>query len=185
MELQNRVLVVGQTLGEELERTTTTVATKPKNELVESISSLKATLEAMEAFKEKMRQDNIAAERAQEALNVEMATIETEKVKLVKEKVEAEEREKTLSAEVKRCHSFMLRITEECFQQGLRQTAFYHDVPTVDPRYDLDKDVVDGKLVQIGGNVHTTMEEAKGEENVVNSGPSRSHLSRKYLNLFK
>ncbi|KAK7373397.1 hypothetical protein VNO80_06804 [Phaseolus coccineus] len=37
-----------------------------------------------------------------------------------------------------------------------------------DPRYDLDKDVVDGKLVLIGGgNVDTATEEG-GEENVVN-----------------
>ena len=52
MELQSRALVVDFTLREELERTTT-VVTKVKNELAESTSLLKATLEAMEALKEK------------------------------------------------------------------------------------------------------------------------------------
>jgi len=68
MKLQNWEVVVDRTLGEELERTITTVVTKLKNELTESTSSLKATLEAMEAFKEKMRQDNVAAKKVQQAL---------------------------------------------------------------------------------------------------------------------
>jgi len=62
----------------------------------------------------------------------------------------------------------MLRISEDCFHQGLRQAAFYHDVLAEGPRYDLDKDVVDGKLVSIGRNVDTVMEQAKGGENDVN-----------------
>ena len=35
------------------------MVTKQKNELVESASSLKATLEAIEALKEKIHQDNV------------------------------------------------------------------------------------------------------------------------------
>jgi len=46
VELQSRSLVDSRTLWEELERTIA-VGTKQKNELVESSSSLKATLEAM------------------------------------------------------------------------------------------------------------------------------------------
>jgi len=89
--------------------------------------------------------------------------MEAEKAELAKEKVEAEEREKELSTEVEKCHAFMLRISEDFFHQSLRQVAFYHGVPVEDPRYDLDKDVVDGKLVPIGGNIDTPMKDAGGE----------------------
>jgi len=122
----------------------------------------------MEAFKEKMRQDNVAAEKAQQALEAEMAAIEEEKAQLAKEKAEAEEMEKALTAEVEKCHSFMLRISKDCFHQGLWQAAFFHGIPAKDPLYDLNKDVIYGKLVPIGGNVDTTMEEANGGGNDAN-----------------
>ncbi|KAL9331422.1 hypothetical protein ACSQ67_001032 [Phaseolus vulgaris] len=51
--------------------------------------------------------------------------------------------------------------SEDCFYHGLQQAAFYHKVPTEDPRYDLDKDMVDGKLVPI------LPMEGVGGENVV------------------
>lgn len=62
--LQSRALVVGRTLGEELEKTFFVVLTKLKTEMAESTSPLKATLEAMEAFKEKMHQDSAEVEKA-------------------------------------------------------------------------------------------------------------------------
>jgi len=65
---------------------TTIVVTKQKNELVESTSSLKETLEAMKALKKKIHQDNVATEKAQQALKDELATIEAEKTKLAKGK---------------------------------------------------------------------------------------------------
>ena len=35
------------------------------------------------------------------------------------------------------------------FEKGLRQTAFFHqDVDVMDSRFDVNKDVIDGKLVQ-------------------------------------
>jgi len=80
--LQSCALVVGLTFGEELERTTTVVVSKLKTELVESTSSLKATLEAMESFKEKMCQDNAGVEKAQQALR---AKLEAEKAECAKE----------------------------------------------------------------------------------------------------
>ena len=55
-----------------------------------------------------MRQDNVAAKKAQQAPKTEVEAIKTE---LAKEKVEVEEREKTLSAKVEKCHSFMLHIS--------------------------------------------------------------------------
>jgi len=115
-----------------------------------------------------MCQDNVAAKKAQQALKAERAVIEAEKAELAKEKAEAEEREKELTTEVEKCHSFMLRISEDCHPQGLWQVAFYHDVSVEDPHYDLDKDVVDVKLVPIGGNVDTATEEANDGENDVN-----------------
>ena len=111
-----------------------------------------------------MRQDNAATEKAQQALRAKLATVEAEKAELAKEKAEAEERGKTLFVEVEKCHAFMLCISEECFHQGLRQTTFFHGIPTEDSCYDLDKDVVDGKLVPIGGNADATMEEVEGRE---------------------
>ncbi|KAL9318715.1 hypothetical protein ACSQ67_015232 [Phaseolus vulgaris] len=62
------------------------MVTKQKNELVESTSSLKETLEAMKALKKKIHQDNVATEKAQQALKDELATIEAEKTKLAKGK---------------------------------------------------------------------------------------------------
>jgi len=112
-----------------------------------------------------MCQDNVAAKKAQQALKSE---VEAVKAELAKEKAEAGEREKTLSTEMEKCHSFMLCISEDCFHQGLRQTTFYHSVPTEDPRYDMDQDVVDWKLVPIGGNADTSMKETAGGENAIN-----------------
>ncbi|KAL9276753.1 hypothetical protein ACSQ67_025766 [Phaseolus vulgaris] len=51
MELQSWTLLVGRTLGEELERTTTVVVRKLKTEPAESANFLKASLDVMEAFK--------------------------------------------------------------------------------------------------------------------------------------
>jgi len=171
MELQSQSLLVGRTLGEELERTTVVVVTKLKTELEESTSSLKTTLETMGALKEKMRQVSLEGQEAKRALTVKMeverAEHEKENVKREKEEVEAEEREKTLSTEVKKCQSFMLRITDDYFHQGLRQVAFFHGIPIEDSRYDIEKDVVEGKLVTINRGVDEVMKDANGEgENV-------------------
>jgi len=95
-----------------------------------------------------------------------LAAIEAEKAELAKGKVEAKEREEALSVEVEMCHTFMLRRSEDYFHQELRQSALYHGIPLKDPQYDLDQDVVDGKLVPIGGNADNPMED-KGGENVV------------------
>ncbi|KAL9284942.1 hypothetical protein ACSQ67_024699 [Phaseolus vulgaris] len=60
---------------------------------------------------------------------------------------------------MEKCREFMLRINEESFYHGIRRVAFYHDVPMDDPRYDLNKDVVNGELVPLGGNAENVMEE--------------------------
>jgi len=148
---------VGRTLGEELERTLA-IVTKQKKELAELANSLKAALEANEALKEKIFKDNDVAEKAQKTLKDELAVMEAKKADLAKEKAATEEREKTLSTEVEKCHAFMLRISKDCFYQGLRQATFYHGVPVEDPRYNLDKDMVNDKLVPIDGSVVTPMD---------------------------
>jgi len=122
------------------------------------------TSEANEALKEKILKDNAAAETAQKTLKDKLAVMEAEKANLSKEKAVAEEREKALSTEVEKCHTFMMHISEDCFYQGLRQAAFYHGVPAEDPRLDLDKDVVDGKLVPIGRSADTPIESVGGED---------------------
>jgi len=78
----------------------------------------------------------------------------------------------------------MLHISEDYFHPGLRQTAFYHGIPVEDPQYDLDQDVIDSKLVPIGGNADTPMEDVGGE-NVVTPRANRSIRLRKYWNHFK
>jgi len=107
-----------------------------------------------------------------------------ERNKLMKEKVELEENEKTLYFELEKCHSFMLWISEEFFQQGVRQTAFYHNIPVEDPRYDLEKDMVDGKLVPLGENVDAVMDENKWENDTRWNRLSQSHHLRRSLRLF-
>jgi len=41
----------------------------------------------------------------------------------------------------------MLRISEEYFRLGIQQAACLHGAPLEDDRYDIEKMVVDGKLV--------------------------------------
>jgi len=108
-ELHSRSLVVGQTFGEELERTLAMV-TKQKKELVEYANSLKATSEKNKALKDKILKDNVAAEKTKKTLKDELAMMEVEKAYLAKEKVATEEREKAFSTEVEECHAFMLHI---------------------------------------------------------------------------
>ena len=91
----------------------------------------------------------------QEGLKAELARVE----------VDAEVKEKALAAELEKCHELMLWINEESFQQGVRHVAFYHCVPVDDSHYDLNKDGVNGKLVPLGGNVDTVMEETEDEPN--------------------
>jgi len=73
----------------------------------------------------------------------------------------------------------MLHISEDYFHQGLRQVAFFHGIHAEDTRYDIEKDVVEGKLVPIGGGVDEVM------ERLPHPAMNRSHLSRNYLNRFK
>ncbi|KAL9321796.1 hypothetical protein ACSQ67_009849 [Phaseolus vulgaris] len=97
------------------------VVTKLKIELAEPSSSFKATLVAIRALKEKMRQVRIEAEEAKKALKTKM---EKEKAEGAKEngKVGEREREKVLFVEVEKCQSSMLRISEDCFHQ----VSFFH-----------------------------------------------------------
>jgi len=52
------------------------------------------------------------------------------------------------------------------FEKGLRQTAFFHqDVDVMDSKFDVNKDVVGGKLVkEDGGSVDEEVEEKAAEE---------------------
>ena len=110
------------------------VVTKLKIELAEPSSSFKATLVAIRALKEKMRQVCIEVEEAKKALKTKM---EKEKVEGAKEngKVGEREREKVLFVEVEKCQSSMLRISEDCFHQ----VSFFHGIPTEDAQYDVEK----------------------------------------------
>ena len=66
-----------------------------------------------------------------------------------------------MKAEVAKCHDFMLHISEEYFRLGIQQGACLHGAPLEDDRYDLEKMVVDGKLVPT--NLGDINEEAEAE----------------------
>ena len=110
VELQGRTTLVGKTLGEELKRTNNVLV--PKFELEETVNSLKVVTTTVEEYKEKMRQDQVAADAVQEALRADLARVEFERNQLLKEKVESEERERVLAIDLSNCHSFMLHINE-------------------------------------------------------------------------
>ena len=57
------------------------------------------------------------------------------------------DREEALQTEVAKCQDFMVRISEEYFRLGIQQVACLHGTPLEDDRYDIEKLVVDGKLV--------------------------------------
>jgi len=57
----------------------------------------------------------------------------------------------SLNSQIEKYQGYMLHINEEIFNQGVRQVAFFHDVPAEDSRYDLGMDVVNGQLVPLGG----------------------------------
>jgi len=98
--------------------------------------------------------------------------VEAERNQLLKDSVDAELKEKVLAAELEKCHEFMLRINVESFQHGVRKVAFFHGVPMDDPRYDLNKNVVDGKLVPVGRNADTIMEELEDRPNRIEATES-------------
>ena len=55
-----------------------------------------------------------------------------------------------------------MRVSEESFNQGVRQVAFFHGVLAEDSWYDLEKDVVNSQLVPLGegtDNSNQTMED--------------------------
>ncbi|KAK7335424.1 hypothetical protein VNO80_27261 [Phaseolus coccineus] len=57
---------------------------------------------------------------------------------------------------------------------GVRQVAFFHSAPENDPHYDVDKDVINGRLVPLGGDVDALMENKDEADCVEKIGPSPS-----------
>jgi len=57
----------------------------------------------------------------------------------------------------------MLSISEEYFRQGLCQAVFFHDIPAEDSQYDIEKNVVEGNIVSLGGGNDEEMKETNGE----------------------
>jgi len=98
-----------------------------------------------------MRQHDRLAKEDQEGLKDTLTKLTAEWDQLLSEKANAAAREESLNAELEKCQGFMLQVSEESFNQGVRQVAYYHDVPSDDPQYDLCMDAVDGKLMPLGG----------------------------------
>ena len=65
------------------------------------------------------------------------------------------------------------------FEKGLRQAAFFHpDVDVTDSRFDVDKDIVDGKLVKEDeGDAEEVEEKAAEEERKVDDAAEVAHDS--------
>ena len=164
MELQSRATVVGKALGDELNRAQTVVGSKLKAELEALASSLNATLETAESCKIEMEKNDRLAKKELEALKVTLTQVIAERDQLVKEKADAEANEKSLVPRWKNAKGFMLCINEESFYQGVRQAAFIHSIPSEDSRYDLEKDVVNGELVPLGGGADSVDHEMEDQQ---------------------
>jgi len=161
VELQSRATVVGRAIGDELSRTQTVVVLKLKAELEESTLSLKNAIETLETCREEMQKKDRLAKEEQETLKATLTKVMAERDLLVKEKADAEAKGESLAAEVEKCQEFMLQN----FYQGVRQTSFFHGVPSEDWWYDLEKDVVNGQLVPLGGGADHVMEDQQTEAN--------------------
>ncbi|XP_068472816.1 uncharacterized protein [Phaseolus vulgaris] len=177
VELQCRAAVVSHAIGEELKRAESVVIPKLKRKLDDSATSLKRALESVEECQREREKDIRLAKEEQEALKTALAEMTTERNLLKREKDGLMVEKKSLTAEIEQCQSFMLRVSEESFNQGVRQVAFFHGVPTDDDRYDPGMDVVDGRLVPLGGEEGEEAEGAEDErqnrEEIVSEAPQQ------------
>jgi len=151
LELQSRALMASRTVVEELERVTTVTIPRLKKDVTEATQATKVSTERAEKLKVQLEEKQAAA-KAQEELTKNLEA----------QLKEGADREEALKAEVAKCHDFMLRISEEYFRLGIQQVACLHGAPLEDDRYDIEKIVVDGKLVPTnsGDNMN---EEAEAE----------------------
>jgi len=144
VELQCRPAVVSRAIGDELKTTESVVIPKLRNKLDDSTTSLKKVLQAVDDCQKEKEKDNQLAKEEQEARKATLATVMAERDLLMKENADLMAEKGSLSAEIEKCQGFMLRVSEESFNQGVRQEAFFHGVPAEDARYDSGMDVVDG-----------------------------------------
>lgn len=91
----------------------------------------------------------------------------TERDSLMEEKTRLTTEKESLDAKIDQYQGFMLRVSEESFNQGVRQVAFFHGVSAEDSWYDPNKDVVNDLLVPLGGedaeDVDQVMEDPAAE----------------------
>jgi len=92
VELQCRVVVVGRTIGDELNRTQSVVVPKLKAKLEDSALSLKNALEVADACREEMQKKGQLAKEEQEALKATLIKVMAGRDDLLKEKIDAEAR---------------------------------------------------------------------------------------------
>lgn len=135
---------------------------KLKAELGESFSSLKSTLEAMGALDDKCRQKNVEADEAKG--RVAMLEIELQSKRVDRGK--GEEEKKALNVKLEETEAFLLRINKSFFFQGVCLAAFYHGILLDDNWYDVDKEVIDGKLISLGDDDEDEVE-GQGEKTLV------------------
>jgi len=136
LELQSRVLIASRTVVKELERVTTVTIPRLKKDVTEATQATKASTEMAEKLKAQLEEKH-ATTKAQEGLTKNLEA----------QLNEGADWEEALKAEVAKCHDFMLHISEEYFRLDIQQAVCLHGAPLEDDRYDIEKMVVDGKLV--------------------------------------
>jgi len=159
VELQCRAVVVSRAIRDELKRAKTVLIPKLKTQLSELVVSLKAALKAVD----EARNDARFAKEEQETLKATLNQVMAERAVAIKEQEKLVADKESLNAQVEQLQGFMLKINEESFNQGVRQVAFYHGVPADDERYDSNMDVVDGRLMSLGGEETEENDQAVNE----------------------
>jgi len=80
---------------------------------------------------ERQRENWLACEE-QATLKVTLSEVMTERDSLMEEKTRLTTEKESLDAKIDQYQGFMLRVSEESFNQGVRQVAFFHGVSAED-----------------------------------------------------
>jgi len=122
VEMMSITLVVGRTLGNELERNSAVVLAKLKAELNESSNSLKVTLEAMGSLKEQSRRvktelDSVMSRNA--TIKAKLKASEQGRTDAIKVQEEELAKRETLAGEMAYYQLFLFRVDKDGFNEGV------------------------------------------------------------------
>ena len=160
---------------------------KLKVELNESSNSLKATLEAMGLLEDKLRQISTKVDNVKSKITALETDLQVKQTEWLKAEEEAKTRRKALAEELAHYQSFLLRISKQCFNKGIRQATYFQGVPIDDAWYDENKDVINGELVSVGGKKNkrkNTKVKAVAWSQPMRSNTLCKRVVRSFVNLF-